>query len=144
MTERAGKRRAGLLAPLFSCPSEASWGIGEIGDVVPLTKWLAASGQRVLQLLPLNEMAPGQQSPYSAISAMAIDPIFISLRDVPEWRALGDQSAIVPEGDLDEVRRSPVIAHEAVRRLKRAALRAAFTRFRDVEWCRGTERGSDQ
>ena len=74
MTERAANRRAGLLVPLFSCPSEASWGIGEIGDVAPMTKWLAASNQRVLQLLPINEMAPGQQSPYSAISAMAISP----------------------------------------------------------------------
>src|SRR5947209_6783120 len=127
MTESAGVRRAGLLIPLFSCPSQASWGIGEIGDIEPMTAWLAAAGQRILQLLPINEMAPRQQSPYSAISAMAIDPIFISLRDVPEWRALGDQSAIVPEGDLDEVRRSPVSAHEAVRRLKRAARRAAFT-----------------
>ena len=78
MTDRVGDRRAGLLIPLFSCPSSASWGIGEIGDIPALAAWLAAAGQRVLQLLPINEMAPGQQSPYSAISAMAIDPIFIT------------------------------------------------------------------
>jgi 4-alpha-glucanotransferase len=143
MTDRAGHRRAGLLVPLFSCPSTASWGIGEIGDIGPITKWLAASGQRVLQLLPINEMAPGQQSPYSAISAMAIDPIFISLRDVPEWSALGDHSGIVSESDLDEVRRSPRIAHEKVRLLKRKALREAFARFKEAEWCRGTDRGRE-
>ena len=74
MREAAAGRRAGLLVPLFSCPSTESWGIGDIGDVAPLTAWLAAAGQRVLQLLPLNEMAAGEQSPYSAISAMAIDP----------------------------------------------------------------------
>src|SRR5437588_5261691 len=89
MTESAGVRRAGLLIPLFSCPSQASWGIGEIGDIEPMTAWLAAAGQRILQLLPINEMAPRQQSPYSAISAMAIDPIFISLRDVPDFTAIG-------------------------------------------------------
>ena len=44
-----------------------------------LAAWLASAGVSAsLQLLPINEMAPGQQSPYSAISAMAIDPIFIS------------------------------------------------------------------
>src|SRR5439155_15377788 len=143
MTERAANRRAGLLVPLFSCPSAASWGIGEIGDVAPMTKWLAASNQRVLQLLPINEMAPGQQSPYSAISAMAIDPIFISLRDVPEWSALGGEAALVDEHALDEVRRAPPIAYETIRRLKQAALRAAFARFSEAEWCRGTVRGRE-
>ena len=84
MSDPAGRRRAGLVIPLFSCSSSASWGIGDIGDLPETTSWLAAAGQRVLQLLPLNEMAPGQQSPYSAISAMAIDPIFIRVTDVPE------------------------------------------------------------
>ena len=57
-----------------------SWGIGEIGD---LERDVAAgstrAGQRVLQLLPINEMPPGESSPYSALSAMAIDPQFITV-----------------------------------------------------------------
>src|SRR5919204_3902462 len=106
-----GGRRAGLLIPLFSFPSTSSWGIGDIGDIAPMSAWLTSAGQSVLQLLPINEMAPGQQSPYSAISAMAIDPIFISLRNVPDWQALDDGS-IVSESDLDDVRCSPAIAHE--------------------------------
>jgi 4-alpha-glucanotransferase len=139
MTDR-GMRRAGLLIPLFSFPSEASWGIGEIGDIAPMTAWLAAAGVRVLQLLPINEMAPGQQSPYSAISAMAIDPIFIAMRDVPEVQALGGE-ALVDAAALDEVRRARVVEHEKIRQLKNAALRAAFTRFMEAEWCRDTGRG---
>src|SRR5204863_9934774 len=138
MTERAGSRRSGLLVPLFSFPSQASWGIGEIGDIEPVTAWLAASGQRVLQLLPINEMAPGQQSPYSAISAMAIDPIFISIRNVPECQALGGESTLVDGAELAAVRAAPAIAHEAIRKLKLAALRAGFARFSQTEWCRGT------
>ena len=55
----SSRRRAGLLIPLFSCPSSASWGIGDIGDIEPMTAWLASAGQRVLQILPLNEMAAG-------------------------------------------------------------------------------------
>src|SRR5204862_468659 len=78
-------RRSGILVPLFSSPSETSWGIGDIGDLRHTTSWLAAAGQRVLQLLPINEMAPDQQSPYSAISAMAIDPIYIDLAALPEF-----------------------------------------------------------
>jgi 4-alpha-glucanotransferase len=139
MTDRSRTRRAGLLIPLFSCPSETSWGTGEIGDIEPMTKWLADAGLRVLQLLPINEMAPGQQSPYSAISAMAIDPVFITMRDVPEVQALGGDT-LADAAALQAVRRAALVEHEKVRALKIPALRAAFRRFTEAEWCRGTER----
>src|ERR1019366_1475960 len=111
MTNPAGRRRAGLLIPLFACPSSASWGIGDIGDLPATTAWLAGAGQRVLQLLPINEMAPGQQSPYSAISAMAIDPVFISMRGVSDFDALGGEASL-DAGDrarLADVRGAPTI-----------------------------------
>jgi len=132
-------RTAGLLLPLFSCPGSASWGIGEIGDVAALAAWLADAGQRALQLLPINEMASHQQSPYSAISAMAIDPIYISLAAVPEFAG----EASLPAEDLDllaSVRESPSVDYAGVRRLKHGALRAACARFVDVELRRDTAR----
>src|SRR5437773_11032782 len=142
MSTLARRRRAGLLIPLFSCPSAASWGIGDIGDLPPLAAWLAAAGQQVLQLLPINEMAPGQQSPYSAISAMAIDPIFIRVSDVPEFEAIGGELALgaADRGDLDRVRRAPRIDYTTVRRLKNDWLRIAFERYVDREWKRETRR----
>src|SRR5579862_7414660 len=111
MNDLAGRRWAGVLFPLFSCTSTTGWGIGDMGDLAPVTAWLAAAGQKVLQLLPLNEMAPGQQSPYSAISAMAIDPIYIRVTAVPEFVALGGEASLGP-GDRDllaQVRRAPRI-----------------------------------
>ena len=103
------QRRAGVLIPLFACPSASSWGIGDIGDIQPVAKWLAGAGQRVLQLLPMNEMASGQQSPYSAMSAMAIDPIFIRLTDVPEYDAIGGEKTLCSADcvRLEHARRSP-------------------------------------
>src|ERR1700688_1287497 len=98
MNDRAGRRQSGLLVPLFSCPSSVSWGTGDIGDLVPLTRWLAGAGQKIVQLLPINEKAPGQQSPYSAISAMAIDPIYICVAAVPDFIALGGEASLGPEG----------------------------------------------
>ena len=142
MSPLTGRRRAGLLIPLFSCPSTASWGIGDIGDVEPVTAWLASAGQRIFQLLPLNEMAPGQKSPYSAISAMAIDPIFIRVPDVLEFDALGGEAALSPDDReaLASLRRGRCIRHETVRRLKYASLRASFERFLEAEWRRDTAR----
>src|SRR5262245_25079796 len=136
------RRSAGVIVPLFSCPSSCSWGIGEIPDLEPLTAWLAGAGISVLQLLPINEMAPGQQSPYSAISAMAMDPIFIRLPDVEDFLALGGEAAMSP-GDreaLASARRAPAVAFTTVRRLKSDALRASFDRFVDADWRRDTPR----
>ena len=70
----------------------------------PSRRGSAAAGLGALQLLPINEMAPGQQSPYSAISAMAIDPIFISCHAVPDFVALGGEAALT-RGDRRPARR---------------------------------------
>src|SRR5437762_7023280 len=142
MSNLARRRRAGLLIPLFSCPSTASWGIGEIGDIRPLTAWMAAAGQRVLQLLPLNAMADGQHSPYSAISAMAIDPIFIRVPEVPEFAALGGVSALsaAQRNELDRLQSMARVDYERVRRLKEQALALAFQRFLEVDWQRVSAR----
>ncbi len=53
-------RRAGISVPLFSLRSTRSWGIGEIGDIPPMANWLRAANQSVLQILPLNELAPSE------------------------------------------------------------------------------------
>ncbi len=142
MTVPAGRRRAGLLLPLFSAPSTSSWGIGDIGDLPRLGEWVADAGCQVLQLLPLNEMAPGQQSPYSALSAMAIDPVFIRLSDVDEVMALGSEAGLSCDDrkGLEGVRRSSRVDYATVRRLKHDALAAAFERFRDAEWSRDSAR----
>jgi 4-alpha-glucanotransferase len=137
-------RRAGVLVPLFSIPSSRSWGIGEIGDIEPMARWLDSAGQQVLQLLPINEMPVDETSPYSALSAMAIDPQFITLDALEDFAATGGEEALEPDmrAALDRVRVEPVIAYRDVRKLKRAALRRSFCHFRDTEWRGGTRRAS--
>ena len=85
-------RRAGMLVPLFSMPSTRSWGIGEIGDLDAMTAWLERAGQRALLMLPINEMPLHESSPYSALSAMAIDPQFITLDLVEDFAAIGGEA----------------------------------------------------
>src|SRR3954451_16939903 len=130
-----GSRRAGALIPLFSIPSSRSWGIGEIGDIERLVRWLDGAGLRILQLLPINEMPPGETSPYSALSATAIDPQFISIDPLEDFDAIGGEAALEPESRtrLDAARVSPTIDYPNVRDLKQTVLRRTFARFRDVE-----------
>ena len=87
-------RAAGIVLPLFSLRSAADWGIGEIGDLAPFGAWLRRAGFRALQLLPISTMPAGETSPYSALSAMAIDPVYISMPDVHDFRVLGGESRL--------------------------------------------------
>src|SRR4029450_12165492 len=96
MPSRVHRRRASLLVPLFSMPSASSWGVGEIADLPMMAAWLRECGLHMLQLLPLNEMATGQNSPYCAMSALAFDPIYISIARIPEFRALGGVNHLAP------------------------------------------------
>ena len=135
-------RHAGLLVPLFSIPSRESWGIGEIADLPRLGAWMADAGFSFVQLLPINEMAHGQNSPYSAMSAMAIDPVFIAPAAVPDVQALGGEALL--SGDdrrqLEQARASRTVDYATVRAIKTRALRAGFEHFRTTEWAAGTRR----
>ena len=135
-------RLSGVLVPLFSIPSTRSWGIGEIGDLAPFAAWLRAAGFSLVQVLPLNEMTAGGQSPYSAMSAMAIDPIFISVADLEDFRALGGASAMGAawQERLAAARAAATVDHRLVREVKNPALRAAFKRFATVDLEHGTLR----
>jgi 4-alpha-glucanotransferase len=136
----AAGRHSGLLVPLFSIPSRESWGIGEIGDIPAFARWLRDGGQDLLQLLPINEMAIGQRSPYSAMSAMAIDPIFVSVHALAGFRAVGGEAAMGREWQerLDGARRSAAIDHALVRSLKEPALRATFGEFHRLHTGQGS------
>ncbi len=128
-------RRAGLLLPLFAARSTQSWGIGDIADLARLAPWLRASGLRLLQILPVNDMATGQTSPYSALSAMAIEPLYIAVDDVPDVQALG--ASAFPAGALDRrasLNASPVVPYAEASAIKGVALRRAFERFALTEW----------
>src|SRR5262245_64977131 len=87
-------RSAGLVVPLFSLHSARSWGIGDIGDFAPCAQWLDRAGFRALQLLPVSTLPAGQTSPYSALSAMAIDPIYVAVSRVGDFRALGGEARL--------------------------------------------------
>jgi 4-alpha-glucanotransferase len=137
-------RRGGILVPLFSIPSSRSWGIGEIADIEPMAQWLASAGQRLLQLLPINEMPPGETSPYSALSAMAIDPQFIAMHPLEDFAAIGGEAALAAglRATLDALRVSGTVDYDRVRTIKQTVLRRVFAHFHDRELASGTRRAS--
>jgi 4-alpha-glucanotransferase len=130
------RRAAGISVPLFSLRSRQSWGSGEMLDIPAAAAWLRSARQTLLQILPLNELAPGESSPYSALSAMAIDPRFITIRHIPE---APDFEALWPN-EIAAARRAPAIAYQRISALKNVALRICFARFCENDWDEHTPR----
>jgi 4-alpha-glucanotransferase len=121
-------RIAGVLAPLFALRSAHGLGIGDVGALREFIEWVRESGFRVVQLLPINEVG-GDNSPYNAISAMAIEPTTLNL--APGSPAELTQNAfesVMANENLDALRHGPV-KYDRVRKLKRELLESAFDNF---------------
>ena len=119
-------RRAGLLLPLSSARGRGG-DLGSYADAGTLADWLLGAGCTLWQLLPLNEVAPGQDSPYAASSSCALEPVYIDLRGIPDLDGLSADE----EAELSRLRREPRVDFEGYRRLKRGALSRALRRFRE-------------
>ena len=138
-------RHRGISLPLSSMPSSGSWGIGEIPDLVPMGQWLQAAAYDQLMLLPVGTMATGQSSPYSACSAMAIDPIYLSIEGIEDFSRAGGLDCLSPDALRwrDEVRGSSRVRFAQVRELKEVALWIAFRQFVSDEWDARSIRAGD-
>ncbi len=144
-TNPSSRRVLGVTVPLFSLRTGASWGIGEIGDLSAFARVAREAGAKLVQLLPLGEIAGGETSPYSALTAFGIDPMYLSLsqvEDLPE----GEYEALLGDDGvrtLHWLRAQTKVEYEPVRWLKKRALDAAFRRFRDTVHGRGGPRDED-
>jgi len=79
------KKRAGVLAPLFSVYSKDSYGIGDLGDLKLLIDLAKSTANSIIQLLPMNE-AGSLFCPYDATSSFALEESYICLKDFPGLR----------------------------------------------------------
>lgn len=75
----------GICLPLFSLHSAASGGIGEFPDLILLISWCHSLGLDVVQLLPLNDTGI-DSSPYSALSAFALNPLHLGFTALPYFK----------------------------------------------------------
>ena len=100
-------RSSGILLHPTSLPSQG--GIGDFGpEAYAFLDFLAAARQGLWQILPLSPPGLGD-SPYSAISAFAGNPLLISLERLADWGWIGkDQlkpsSAAVARVDFQAVK----------------------------------------
>jgi len=83
-------------------------GIGDLGALREFIDWSAGIGFRLVQLLPINETG-ADNSPYNAISAMAIEPTTLQLAaNSPEDLTRDDFNSVIADVDLGRLRRGEV------------------------------------
>jgi 4-alpha-glucanotransferase len=138
----AMRRQSGVVLPLFSVRTRRDWGVGQITDLPACGAWIRRAGHRLLQVLPPHELSAGETSPYGALTAFGLDPIYIDVEAVADLDARAIAGALGSQGqrDLARVRAAGRVDYQAVRVLKATALRAAFDRFYEREWSRETAR----
>jgi 4-alpha-glucanotransferase len=117
------ERIAGVMVPLFSIRTRVDAGIGDIAALAAMTDLAAAMEHRGILLLPLDETAPGEASPYSALSVFAIDPIYIGLEGLA---GVGPQQVARVRDALAHV---PLSDRLTIRAARLELLEAAFRHF---------------
>ena len=109
-------RGAGVAIPVFSLRSNSSFGVGEFNDIRLMVDWAAATGQSIIQILPINDTTMfgtwEDSYPYNANSTFALHPQFLHLPHVGElkdketmarYEALGKELNSLPNVDYERV-----------------------------------------
>ena len=122
------RRMAGTVIPIFSLRSSSSFGIGDFGDLKKMIDWVSATGQRVLQVLPINDTTISHtwtdSYPYNSISIYALHPQYVDLNDLNE---LADKKMMAQFEKLrEELNALPQIDYERVNNAKMDYMRLLF------------------
>src|SRR4029077_19577982 len=119
---------AGVLVPLFALRREDDLGIGDLRALQEFIDWIAEIGFTLVQLLPINETGT-DNSPYNAISAMAIEPTTMHLAPTSPQNLTRE----VFDGEFADsglpTLRSGAIKYRQVKKRKRRILEKAFANF---------------
>ena len=119
---------AGVLVPIFALRGHDDLGIGDTAALREFIDWSADVGFSLVKILPINETG-NDNSPYNAISSVALDPTTIHLTPaaLEDLRA-SDYESLLATRDEAKVN-STTVDYTFVKPLKRHLLEAAFRNF---------------
>ncbi|WP_411826259.1 4-alpha-glucanotransferase [Luteolibacter sp. AS25] len=120
-------RTAGILLPAFSTRRCGDLGIGDTMGIRSWVDWASRFHVGFLQLLPINENGT-DESPYSAISSAALDPIYLSI-EPGEIPCLTQEDIDATRAILGDRLGADQVDYPAVRAAKNRLLEISFSRF---------------
>ena len=119
----------GVLVPVAALRSGDSLGAGEFGDLPALAAWCSRVGLDLIQILPVNDSG-WQPSPYSALSAFALHPLYLRIEALAEYARLAPADRSRIDGVIANIRaehdQAPRMRYGALLDAKTAAARAVY------------------
>ncbi|HEX8153621.1 MAG TPA: 4-alpha-glucanotransferase, partial [Thermoanaerobaculia bacterium] len=114
----------GIFAPLYAAHTRKSWGAGDLGDLQRWREWVTELGGGVVATLPMLAQFDDEPSPYSPVSRLFWNELYLDLTRMPEFDANDrDASAIA------QLRAAAEVDYAGVLREKRRVLEKMCDRF---------------
>ncbi len=125
-------RGAGVAVPVFSLRSRKGTGVGEFTDLQLLVDWAAATGLKLVQVLPINDTVAihtwADSYPYAAISVYALHPIYLNLQALGTLADPQAQAAV--EAERERLNALPEVNYEDVMELKARVIKDMYDQDR--------------
>jgi 4-alpha-glucanotransferase len=113
-------RGAGVAVPVFGLRGEQGFGVGEFTDLKLLADWCEQTGLKLIQILPVNDTTATHtwtdSYPYAAISAFALHPLYLNVRQIAGSRHKDLLREFEPE--RQRLNALPTVEYEAVLKAK--------------------------
>jgi 4-alpha-glucanotransferase len=134
-----GKRGFGITMNLYTVRSDKNWGAGDIGDVKTIAAWLGQYGGAFVGMNPLHSLrnCGYDVSPYSPITRLFRNPLYIRVEDVPQLAHDAAARAMIAapdfQAELAELRVAPMLDYERVMQLRKPVMESLHRTFVEHE-----------
>lgn len=119
---------AGTAIPVFSIRSNDDEGVGDFLDIKKMVDWCVVTGQKILQVLPINDTTKTNtwvdSYPYSANSTFALHPMFLRVEEVGKLN--NSSKAEYYKNEFARINSFDQVEYEEVNRLKVGYLKEIF------------------
>ena len=124
---------AGVAVPVFSLRTEDGFGIGEFQDLKKMADWAAATGQKMIQTLPINDTTLRHNDldsyPYNAVSVFALHPIYINIEKMGRLTPAQKKKYEAKKAELNAL---PIADYQNVYDAKTAFFKVLFKQDKDA------------
>ena len=148
MMLRKKKKAMGVVANLYSVRREHDWGVGDMSTLTQLVEWGGQRGAAFVGVNPLHALFNRgiDISPYSPVSRLFRNPIYIDVESVPELSQSEPARALLASHSvreaLRELRATKQVDYDRAIELKERVLVELHRTFRDRTGS-GTQRAQD-
>jgi 4-alpha-glucanotransferase len=134
----AGGNTWGVIANLYTLRTNRDWGVGDFTDLGDLLAWAGELGAHFVGVNPLHALHnQGMDiSPYSPVSRVFRNPLYLDVERVPELRSSPQVRAQLASPDvrseLKALRSSTEVSYERVMALKLSMLESLYRTFAEA------------